>query len=77
MTDVPVLYTKPKCVQCDATKRKLASAKVEHRVVDLLEDADAMTAIKEMGYLQAPVLVVNETTHWSGHRPDLIEKHLL
>jgi hypothetical protein len=27
-----------------------------------------------LGYLQAPVVVVDETTHWAGFRPSLIEQ---
>lgn len=72
-----VLYTKPRCVQCDATKRKLDREGITYEVVDLSADPSALETIKGLGYLQAPVLVADETTHWSGHRPDLIEKHLL
>lgn len=72
-----VLYTKPRCVQCDATKRKLDREGITYEVVDLSTDPSVLETIKGLGYLQAPVLVVDETTHWSGHRPDLIEKHLL
>lgn len=67
-----VLYTKPQCVQCDATKRDLNSRKIEHETVDLTQDAGALAKVKEMGYLRAPV-VVTEEDHWSGYRPDKIK----
>ena len=71
-----VLYSKPNCAQCTATARKLKAEKVEHEVVDLSADPDALARIKGLGYLQAPVVVVDENTHWSGYRPDLILQHL-
>ena len=72
-----VLYTKPGCVQCNATARKFDSTGIDYTAVDLTEDPNALAEMKKLGYLQAPVIYVDADTHWSGHRPDLIEKHLL
>lgn len=66
------MYSKPLCVQCDATKRALNKAGVAYDVVDVTEDADALARIKSMGYAQAPV-VITEQDHWSGFRPDKIK----
>ena len=66
------VYSKPLCVQCDATKRALNKAGVAYDVVDITEDADALARIKSMGYVQAPV-VITEQDHWSGFRPDKIK----
>ncbi|WP_157975569.1 glutaredoxin-like protein NrdH [Brachybacterium sp. YJGR34] len=66
------VYSKPLCVQCDATKRALTKAGVAYDVVDVTEDADALARIKSMGYAQAPV-VITEQDHWSGFRPDKIK----
>lgn len=66
------MYSKPLCVQCDATKRALNKAGVAYDVVDITEDADALDRIKSMGYVQAPV-VITEQDHWSGFRPDKIK----
>lgn len=65
------VYTKPSCVQCTATYRALDAKGVPYEVVDLTKDGDALLTIKELGYLQAPV-VVTELEHWSGFRPDKI-----
>ncbi|MBD8535655.1 glutaredoxin-like protein NrdH [Plantibacter sp. CFBP 13570] len=62
------VYSKPNCVQCTATHRFL-DGKVEYTVVDLSEAPDALETVKALGYLQAPV-VVTDTGHWSGFRPD-------
>ncbi len=65
------VYTKPSCVQCNATYRALDSKGIEYDIVDLSEDPTALETVKELGYLQAPV-VVTDDEHWSGFRPDKI-----
>jgi glutaredoxin-like protein NrdH len=65
------VYTKPSCVQCTATYRALDSKGIEYNILDLSEDPTALAAVKELGYLQAPV-VVTDDEHWSGFRPDKI-----
>ncbi len=63
------VYSKPRCVQCDATYRALDRHGVEYRKVDVSADAEALTYILGLGYQQAPVVVAGEE-HWSGFRPD-------
>lgn len=65
------VYTKPSCVQCNATYRALDSKGLEYEVLDLSEDQEALEMVKSLGYLQAPV-VITENDHWSGFRPDKI-----
>lgn len=66
------VYSKPLCVQCDATKRALNKAGIAYDVVDITEDAEALARIKSMGYVQAPVVITGQD-HWSGFRPDKIK----
>lgn len=66
------VYSKPLCVQCDATKRALTKAGIAYTAVDVTEDAEALAKIKALGYAQAPVVVTDED-HWSGFRPDRIK----
>jgi glutaredoxin-like protein NrdH len=68
------VYTKPACVQCTATGRALDKAQVDYDVVDISADPAARDYVMALGYLQAPVVVVDETTHWSGFRPDHIRQ---
>lgn len=68
-----VVYTKQSCVQCTSTFRALDAKGVKYETIDLMENGDALVKIKELGYLQAPV-VVTELEHWSGFRPDKIAK---
>lgn len=71
MSDITV-YTKPMCVQCDATKRALNKAGIAYDVVDVTEDAAARKRIMNLGYLQAPVVIAGKD-HWGGFRPDRIK----
>jgi len=66
------VYSKPLCVQCDATKRALDKAGVPYELIDVTEDAAALAKIKALGYLQAPVVVTGED-HWSGFRPEKLK----
>jgi len=65
------VYSKPACVQCDATYRALDRRGINYAVVDISRDAAALEMVRQLGYLQAPVVVAG-TTHWSGFRPDQI-----
>lgn len=66
------LYSKPLCVQCDATKRALDKAGIDYDVVDITEDEDALEMVKSLGYVQAPVVITSED-RWSGFRPDKVK----
>lgn len=67
------VLSKPACVQCTATYRALDSAGVEYEIKDLSQDPEALALVKELGYLQAPVVIAGED-HWSGFRPDKISQ---
>ncbi len=65
------VYSKPACVQCDATHRALEKSGLAYQVIDITEDDAARDHVLSLGYLQAPVVVAGED-HWSGYRPDRI-----
>lgn len=67
------VYTKPSCVQCTATYRALNARGIEFEVFDVSIDEQALAAVKELGYLQAPVVIADDE-HWSGFRPDKIDE---
>lgn len=66
------VFSKPACVQCDATYRALKKHGLEYTVVDISVDAEALESVKALGYQQAPV-VFADGDHWSGFRPDKIK----
>lgn len=65
------VYSKPACVQCNATYRALDKAGIDYEVVDISLDAGARDEVMALGYLQAPVVMAGGE-HWSGFRPDRI-----
>ena len=67
------VYSKPSCVQCTATYRALDKKGIEYEIFDVSIDEKALQTVKELGYMQAPV-VVTDDDHWSGFRPDRIEE---
>lgn len=76
------LYSKPDCQQCKASDRRLTANQGEgsFAYVDMSEDPDAMALVKDLGYLQAPVILVtnddgSQVEHWSGYRPDKIDEY--
>ncbi|OWF80360.1 redoxin NrdH [Yersinia alsatica] len=66
-----IIYSKPDCVQCNATYRALDKQGIAYQVIDLTEDSQALSHVKSLGYQQVPVIVAGEE-HWSGFRPDKI-----
>lgn len=48
-------------------------AGVEYTSVDISLDEEAREYVLALGYLQAPVVVVDGADHWSGFRPDRIK----
>ncbi|MDT3766816.1 glutaredoxin-like protein NrdH [Gleimia hominis] len=67
------VYSKPMCVQCDATKRALNRQKLEYKTVDITVDQQAYEYVTSLGFAQAPVVVAGDQ-QWAGYRPDLIKK---
>ena len=66
------VYSKPACVQCNSTYMKLDKHGLAYKTVDMSEDPEALAFVRELGYMQAPV-VVTDDDHWSGFKPDKIE----
>ncbi len=51
---------------------QITIAGVHYQTIDITIDAEARDYVMALGYLQAPV-VVAEDTHWGGFRPDRIK----
>ncbi|MDO4913003.1 MAG: glutaredoxin-like protein NrdH [Bifidobacteriaceae bacterium] len=70
------VFTKPRCPQCEATKRQFTKQGIDFDVVDLTENPERLAELQEAGYRQAPVVVTEESS-WAGYRPDLIKQYSL
>ena len=67
------VYTKPACVQCNATYKALDKQGLDYQVVDISTD-DARDYVMSLGYQQAPVVVIDDGQQsWSGFRPDRVK----
>lgn len=65
------VYTKPSCVQCDATKRLMDKLGVEYSTIDITLDTDAFDMLMSKGFKSAPV-VITDNDSWSGFNPEKI-----
>ena len=63
------VYTKPSCVQCEATKRMMDKLKIKYSTVDISADAEALDLVISKGFKAAPV-VITDNDAWSGFNPD-------
>lgn len=71
------LYSKEDCGQCTMTEKVLNSENIEYETLKMDQDQEALEFVKDLGYLQAPVVYTEhegQVEHWSGFRPDLIKK---
>ena len=68
------VYSKPDCMQCKFTKGWLDQNNVAYESVDVTADEKALEYVKdELGYQAVPV-VVTDTEHWYGFRPEKLAK---
>jgi glutaredoxin-like protein NrdH len=65
------VYTKPACVQCDATKRTLDKLGVAYEAIDVTVNEDAYTMLVEKGFKAMPVVNAGDEW-WSGFNPEKI-----
>lgn len=66
------VYTKPRCPQCEATRRQLDRRGIAYDTVDIASTPGVLETLKAAGFRQAPVVVTSSGHAWSGYRPDLL-----
>lgn len=66
-----VVYTKPDCRACDATKRKLDDLGVQYEVRNF--DEAALKLARSKGIASAPMVVVGSEAI-GGYRPDELQR---
>ena len=78
-TAVAVVFSKPSCVQCDATHRALDKKGVEYESVNIMDDPEAYEVVVAAGFQQAPIVAwlgEHGISAWSGFRPDQISQRV-
>lgn len=68
-----LLYSKPNCIQCDATKMYLSAHGKSYIEVDIMEPEN-LARVKSWGFMQAPVVDAGNGNKWSGFRPEKIDE---
>ncbi len=63
------VYTKPACVQCDATKRTLDKLGLEYNTIDATTDDAVYNMLVEKGFKAMPVVNAGDDW-WAGFNPD-------
>lgn len=63
------IYTKNNCMQCTATKNIMDKQGLAYQLINLDDEPAAIDNLKALGYRQLPV-VMADSDHWSGFRPD-------
>lgn len=69
-----IVYTKPGCVQCNATYRALDKEGIPYNSVDVTQDAEAFQMLSDMGVKQMPVVMTSDD-HWTGFNPSKIKEY--
>ena len=60
------VYSKPACVQCNATTTTLDRLGIDYNKVDISQDNEALELVLGLGYQQVPVVMTSTGEHWGG-----------
>lgn len=74
---VTVYTTGSACMQCVLTEQVLADLDIPFIECDITREENAAAreyVIGDLGYTQAPVVVVDEHDHWSGFQPEHVKR---
>ncbi len=69
------VYTKYGCPQCDMTKRVLDGEGIEYTLINVEDDVEALTYVKEvLKFNSMPVVVIEGQEPFTGFRPDKLQE---
>ena len=66
------VYTKPACVQCNATVKAFDKAGISYEKIDVHEHPEARDYVLSLGYLSPPSGYVSPTVHCVFFCPDRV-----
>lgn len=73
------IYSLPNCAKCRSTKTAIAGRGLvegedwaEHDLSLPENESARQWVMEDLGYKEAPIVVVDDDNHWSGFRPDRI-----
>lgn len=68
-----IVWSKPACRQCVATKRKLDQYGIPYIERDLTDHPEQAAKFRDAGYATAPVVVTSHGT-WAGFQYDKLQQ---
>lgn len=54
------VYSKPNCMQCKMVKKWFTKHDIPFTTIDITEDEDSITQLKEFGYKTVPVTFIDD-----------------
>lgn len=71
---VVVFSPEESCVQCNATYRALDGKGIKYRTVTVpQDDEETRDMLRELGFMQFPIVWAPRAGYWAGFRPDKID----
>ena len=67
------IYSKPNCMPCNFTKKYLNDKGVKFEEIDVFEDKEALSMLRDKGFSQMPVVSIEGEFH-TGFQPNLLAK---
>lgn len=74
MTNVRI-FTKKFCPGCTKTKELMDKLGIHYQTIDISDDPAAIKALRALGYLSVPIILVDNdkgVTGWTGFQPEKI-----
>lgn len=65
------------CIQCSLTENVLAELGIRFVECDITREENRAArdyVVGDLGYMRAPVVVVDEHDHWAGFQPDELKR---
>lgn len=69
-----IVWSKPHCVQCTATKRKFTKLGLDFEERDLTEYPERLDEFVSKGYSSAPVVTLDDMPIFAGYDVNVIEE---
>lgn len=72
--DNVIVYSKNNCMQCKMTKRYLTEHNVNFQEINVSDQPEYVTYLKELGYQSVPVVMLDNIDPIVGFRPDALKE---
>jgi glutaredoxin len=71
---VITVYTKYGCPKCDMTKKVLDGENISYTSINIEDNADAMSYVKdELGFMSMPVVVAEGKEPFNDFKPEILQ----